>query len=257
MARSHGAMFLVDSVASLGGQSLPVDDLGIDICYSGSQKSLSCPPGLAPITMSPRAVEAMKSRKSPSRSWYLDLSMLDEYWISARKYHHTAPASMIYALRESLRILTEEGLENSFARHQLNADALRAGVDAMGLSIVADEEVRSNTVNGVRMPEGVDANAVRMALAQRLQHRERAEGSRALNTTIEQRKRRADEKFAGKVVRVGLMGYSSQETNVLLILSALGRVLNGLDYEVAVSAGVAAASRVYARGWTRTSPGTS
>ena len=153
------------------GQRLPVDDLGIDICYSGSQKSLSCPPGLAPITMSSRAVEAMKSRKSLARSWYLDLSMLDEYWISARKYHHTAPASMIYALRESLRILVEEGLENSFARHQLNADALRAGVDAMGLSIVADKEVQSNTVNGVRMPEGVDANAVRMALAQRLQHR--------------------------------------------------------------------------------------
>ena len=98
LARAHGALFLVDSVASLGGQRLPVDELGIDICYSGSQKSLSCPPGLAPITMSPRAVEAMKSRKTLCRSWYLDLSMLDEYWISARKYHHTAPASMIYAL---------------------------------------------------------------------------------------------------------------------------------------------------------------
>ena len=124
LARAHGALFLVDSVASLGGQRLPVDELGIDICYSGSQKSLSCPPGLAPITMSPRAVAAMKSRKTLCRSWYLDLSMLDEYWISGRKYHHTAPASMIYALRESLRILVEEGLENSFARHQLNADAL-------------------------------------------------------------------------------------------------------------------------------------
>lgn len=230
LARTCGAMFLVDSVASLGGQRLPVDELGIDICYSGSQKSLSCPPGLAPITMSPRAVEAMKSRNSPSRSWYLDLSMLDEYWISARKYHHTAPASMIYALRESLRILLEEGLENSFARHQLNADALRAGVDALGLSIVADNAARSNTVNGVHMPEGVDANAVRMALLNDYN----IETGGGLGP------------FAGKVVRVGLMGYSSQETNVLLVLSALGRVLNGLGYEVAASVGVGAASRVYA-----------
>ena len=229
LARAHGALFLVDSVASLGGQRLPVDELGIDICYSGSQKSLSCPPGLAPITMSPRAVEAMKSRKTLCRSWYLDLSMLDEYWISARKYHHTAPASMIYALRESLRILVEEGLENSFARHQLNADALRAGVDAMGLSIVAEEEVRSNTVNGVRMPDGVDANAVRMALLK--EHNIETGGGLG--------------PFAGKVVRVGLMGYSSQEANVLLVLSALARVLNGLGYEVAASAGVGAASRVY------------
>ena len=211
LARAHGAMFLVDSVASLGGQRLPVDELGIDICYSGSQKSLSCPPGLAPITMSPRAVAAMKSRKTLCRSWYLDLSMLDEYWISGRKYHHTAPASMIYALRESLRILVEEGLENSFARHQLNADALRAGVDAMGLSIVAEEEVRSNTLNGVRMPDGVDANAVRMALLK--EHNIETGGGLG--------------PFAGKVVRVGLMGYSSQESNVLLVLSALARVLNG------------------------------
>ncbi len=230
LARAHGALFLVDSVASLGGQDLPVDDLGIDICYSGSQKSLSCPPGLAPITMSPRAVESMKSRQSPSRSWYLDLSMLDEYWISARKYHHTAPASMIYALRESLRILLEEGLEASFARHQINADALRAGVDAMGLSIIADEEVRANTVNGIRMPEGVDADAVRTSLLNDY----RIETGGGLGP------------FKGKVIRIGLMGYSSQEANVLSVLSALERALTNRGYELPAAAGVSAASRVYA-----------
>ena len=199
LARAHGAMFLVDSVASLGGQRLPVDELGIDICYSGSQKSLSCPPGLAPITMSPRAVEAMKSRKTPCRSWYLDLSMLDEYWISGRKYHHTAPASMIYALRESLRILVEEGLENSFARHQLNADALRAGVDAMGLSIVADEEVRSNTVNGVRMPDGSGRQRRAHGPAEGTQHRDRGR-TRAVRG--ESGKGRADGLFLAGIQRV-------------------------------------------------------
>ena len=176
-------------------------------------------------------MEAMKSRKTPCRSWYLDLSMLDEYWISGRKYHHTAPVIHdLCACASHSESWSKRDWKTAFARHQLNADALRAGVDAMGLSIVADEEVHSNTVNGLRMPDGVDANAVRMALLK--EHNIETGGGLG--------------PFAGKVVRVGLMGYSSQETNVLLVLSALGRVLNGLGYEVAASAGVGAASRVYA-----------
>ena len=229
LARDRGAMFLVDSVASMGGHDIAVDSLGIDVCYSGSQKCLSCPPGLAPITLSDTASRAMKARKSKPRSWYLDLSMLDEYWISARKYHHTAPASMIYALRESLRILTEEGLESSFARHHLNGEAMRAAVEAMGLGLIASEEVRSDTVHAILMPEGIDADQVRQALLNDY----KIETGGGLGP------------FKGKVVRIGLMGYSSQASNVLTVLSALEKILIKQGHEMPASAGVAAANRVY------------
>ncbi|MCH8087980.1 MAG: alanine--glyoxylate aminotransferase family protein [Chloroflexi bacterium] len=229
LAHEHGAMFLVDSVASMGGHDLAVDSLGIDICYSGSQKCLSCPPGLAPITLSDTASQAMKARKSKPRSWYLDLSMLDEYWISARKYHHTAPASMIYALRESLRILTEEGLESSFARHHLNGEAMRAAVGAMGLDLVASEEVRSDTVHAILMPEGIDADQVRQTLLNDY----KIETGGGLGP------------FKGKVIRIGLMGYSSQASNVLTVLSALEKILIKQGHEMPPSAGISAANRVY------------
>jgi len=229
IVRAHDALFLIDAVASLGGQDLPVDRLGIDICYSGSQKCLSCPPGLAPITMSQRAIEIVKNRTNPSRSWYLDLSMLDEYWISARKYHHTAPVSMIYALRESLRILAEEGLEHSFSRHHTNAEALRAGVLAMGLDLIANDKVQSDTVNGIRMPDGVDADQVRMALLNDY----KIETGGGMGP------------FKGKAIRIGLMGYSSQQANVLAVLSALEAVLTNLGVEMPGSAGVSAANLVF------------
>ncbi|MFQ5872840.1 MAG: pyridoxal-phosphate-dependent aminotransferase family protein [Dehalococcoidia bacterium] len=229
LARQHGALFLVDTVASLGGHEVAVDGWGIDVCYSGSQKCLSCPPGLAPITLSDRAGQALKSRKQKPRSWYLDLSMLDEYWISARKYHHTAPASMIYALRESLRIVVEEGLENSCARHHLNGSALRAGMDAMGLALVASEEYRSDTVHAVLMPEGIDADGVRKMLLNDY----KIETGGGLGP------------FKGRAIRIGLMGYSSQASNVLAVLSALERILLKQGYEVPISAGVSAANRVY------------
>ncbi len=229
LARAHGALFLVDTVASLGGAEVAADSWGIDVCYSGSQKCLSCPPGLAPITFSDRAGQALRARKQKPRSWYLDLSMLDEYWISARKYHHTAPASMIYALRESLRILVEEGLQSSFARHGLNGSALRAGVEAMGLDLVAARGYRSDTIHAIRMPEGIDADAVRLELLNEYL----IETGGGLGP------------FKGKAIRIGLMGYSSQASNVLAVLSALERILQRHGYEVPVSAGVGAANRVY------------
>ena len=229
ITRDHGALFLVDTVASLGGVEVAVDGWGIDVCYSGSQKCLGCPPGLAPITLSDRASQALKDRKEKPRSWYLDLSMLDEYWISARKYHHTAPASMIYAMREALRIIMEEGLQNGFARHRLNGSALRAGVEAMRLSLVAAEEYQSTTIHAIRIPEGIDADKVR----QELLNDYLIETGGGLGP------------FKGKVVRIGLMGYSSQASNVLSVLSALERILLKYGYEVPVSAGVSAANRVY------------
>ena len=229
VARDHGAMFLVDTVASMGGHNVAVDGWGIDVCYSGSQKCLSCPPGLAPITLSDQAAQALKSRQQKPRSWYLDLTMLDEYWVSGRKYHHTVPANMVYALRESLRIVDEEGLENSFARHHLNGSAFRAGLEAMSLELIASEDCRSDTVHGVLMPDGIDADQVRSALMNDY----KIETGGGLG------------QFKGRAIRVGLMGYSSQASNVLLALSALEKILLTQGYEVPASAGVGAASRTY------------
>ena len=229
IAQQHNALFLVDAVASLGGIDLAVDRLGIDVCYSGSQKCLSCPPGLAPITLSDKANQALKSRSHKPRSWYLDLSMLDEYWISARKYHHTAPASMIYAMRESLRILAEEGLEQSFARHHLNSSALRSGLEALGLGLIAAEGYRSDTITAVLLPEGIAADKVRQSLLNDY----KIETGGGLGP------------FEGKAIRIGLMGYSSQTPNVLLVLSALEQILLKHGYEIPASAGVSAANRVY------------
>ena len=229
LARAHDALFLVDTVASLGGHEVAVDGWGIDVCYSGSQKCLGCPPGLAPITLNDRASQAMKARKQKPRSWYLDLSMLDEYWISARKYHHTAPASMIYALREALRLVMEEGLQESFARHHLNGSALRAGIDAMGLNLLASEADRSDTLQAILTPEGIDADQVRNTLLNDY----KIETGGGLGP------------LKGKAIRIGLMGYSSQVSNVLTVLSALERILLKYGYEVPISAGVSAANRVY------------
>lgn len=229
IVQQHGALFLVDAVASLGGMDIDIDRLGVDVCYSGSQKCLSCPPGLAPITLSDKAMQALKSRSTKPRSWYLDLSMLDEYWISARKYHHTAPASMIYAMRESLRIVAEEGLEQSFSRHHLNSSALRSGLKALGLGLIAAEDYCSDTLTAVLMPEGIDSDKVRQSLLNDW----RIETGGGLGP------------FKGKAIRIGLMGYSSQAANVLLVLSALEQILLKHGYETPTSAGVSAANRVY------------
>ncbi len=209
MAADSGALFLVDCVTSLGGLNVPIDALGIDAVYSGTQKCISCPPGLSPISFSDRAMKALKARKTPVLSWYLDMSMVADYWGADRKYHHTAPVNMIYALREALRIIGEEGLEERFARHQKNHKALVAGVEAMGLSMLVAEGERLPMLNTVCIPEGSDDLAVRKGLLNQFGI-EIGGGLGAL---------------AGKVWRVGLMGHASRPRNVFLFLAALETIL--------------------------------
>jgi alanine-glyoxylate transaminase/serine-glyoxylate transaminase/serine-pyruvate transaminase len=205
----HGALFLVDTVASLGGVSVPVDKLGIDICYTGSQKCLSVPPGLAPITAGPRAVEVLNSRKSPVQSWYLDLSLLRKYWGPERVYHHTAPISMNYALREGLRLIQEEGLQACCDRHAKIARMLWDGLEALGLSMVVPAALRLPTLTTVWAPDGVDEAAVRRQLLEEY-NIEIAGGLGVLK---------------GRAWRIGLMGHSCRAENVLTLLGALERVL--------------------------------
>ena len=158
------ALFLVDAVTSLGGHPVDVDSRKIDICYSGTQKCLSCPPGLAPVTFSPRAEEKLKNRTTPCKSWYLDLNLIGSYWGEDRVYHHTAPISMNYALREALKIIVEEGLEQRFNRHRRNHQALVAGVEALGMKMHVDPTYRLWSLNTVRIPDGVDDAQVRSQL---------------------------------------------------------------------------------------------
>jgi len=212
LAREAGALLLVDTVTSLGGMEVAVDRVGIDAVYSGTQKCLSCPPGLAPVSFSAAAVEAMDRRKTPVASWYLDLNMLRNYWGGERKYHHTAPVNMIYALREALRIIAEEGLEARWARHLLNHRAFVAGIEAMGLSMfvpAARQAERLPMLNAVSIPEGVDEKKVRMALLR--------DFGIEIGTGLGP--------LAGKIWRVGLMGHSCCPRNVFLFLSALETIL--------------------------------
>ena len=205
IAKQYDALFVVDAVTSLAGIDLKVDDWGIDACYSGTQKALSCPPGLSPVTFSSRAAEAIAKRKSKVRSWYLDLSMIGDYWGKERVYHHTAPINMIYGLREALQIVLEEGLEERFARHKLNSEAFIRGIEAMGLNMIAPEGYRTPTLNAVRIPEGVEDIGVRNYLLDKY--------------GIEIGGGLGD--FKGKAWRVGLMGESSRKNNVILLLAAL------------------------------------
>jgi alanine-glyoxylate transaminase/serine-glyoxylate transaminase/serine-pyruvate transaminase len=200
-----GALFLVDAVTSLGGIPVEVDRTGIDICYSGSQKCLSCPPGLGPITFGPRAVKVLQSRRQQVANWYLDLTMIQKYWGKERTYHHTAPISSNFALYEGLRIVAEEGLEARYERHRRNAELLWEGLQELGLELHVAEETRLPTLTTVRIPDGVDGNTVRQRLLDEY-HIEIAGGLGELK---------------GKVWRIGLMGYSSQRENVALLLSAL------------------------------------
>ena len=230
LAHAAGALFVVDTVTSLGGCPVRVDEWGIDACYSGTQKCLSCPPGLSPITFGPRAVEALRHRKNKVQSWYLDLTMIEKYWGADRVYHHTAPISMNYALYEALRLVEEEGLEARWARHERNHHALKAGLAAIGLTIAAQENHQLWTLNSVRIPDGVDDARVRAALLEEF-NIEIGGGLGVLK---------------GKTWRIGLMGDSSTTANVLLVLSALERVLPRCGYAVKAGAAVAAAGRVYA-----------
>jgi alanine-glyoxylate transaminase/serine-glyoxylate transaminase/serine-pyruvate transaminase len=225
----HGAFLLVDTVTSLGGHPVKVDEWGIDICYSGSQKCLSCPPGLAPITFNGRAAEAIRNRKSKVQSWYLDMSMVEKYWGQERAYHHTAPITMNYALREALLLIFEEGLEARFERHRLNHRALLAGLQAMGLEPLAQAEHRLWTLNAVRVPKGVEDARIRRRLLD--------EFSIEIGGGLGPLK--------GQIWRIGLMGYSSSNQNVLLFLGALETVLREEGYQLAAGAGVAAATDIY------------
>ncbi len=223
-----GALFVVDAVTSLGGHPLYVDDWGIDALYSGTQKCLSCPPGLSPVTFGPRAMEALKQRKTKVQSWYLDLTIIAQYWGSDRVYHHTAPITMNYAINEALRLVEEEGLEPRWQRHERHYHALKAGLAAIGLPLASQEGHQLWTLNSVRIPDGVDDVAVRRALLE--------EFSIEIGGGLGPLK--------GKTWRIGLMGESSSVANVFLVLSALERVLPRFGRTLETGAGVAAAQRV-------------
>jgi len=228
IAKESGALMLVDTVTSLGGIEVAVDEMGIDAVYSGTQKCLSCPPGLSPISFSPAAVDAMSNRKTPVVSWYLDMNMVSDYWGGERKYHHTAPINMVFALREALRIIAEEGLEARFARHRLNHRALVAGLETMGLSMVVAESERLPMLNTVSIPEGANDAKVRGALL-------RDFGIEIGGGLGE---------FAGKAWRVGLMGHACRRGNVVLFLSALETILKAEGVAVKPGA-LEAAAAVY------------
>ena len=228
MTRAHDALLIVDAVTSLGGHPVGVDRNQIDICYSGTQKCLGAPPGLAPITFSERALERIRSRRTKVQSWYLDITMVEKYWGDDRTYHHTAPISMNYALREALRLIHEEGLEARWARHELNHRALVAGVEAMGLQMAVAPEQRLWSLNAVGVPAGVDDARVRARLLE-----ENIEIGGGLGP------------MKGKIWRVGLMGSGSTRENVALILDALHRAVNAEGHSC--GQGIEAAQAVYAQ----------
>ncbi|MEK7674903.1 MAG: alanine--glyoxylate aminotransferase family protein [Verrucomicrobiota bacterium] len=209
--RTHeaGALFLLDTVTSLGGCPVKIDEWQVDAVYSATQKCLSCPPGLAPVSLSPRALEAAKSRKRKVQSWYLDVNLLASYWGQERVYHHTAPISMNYALHEALRLVLLEGLENRWRRHEANHLALRAGLEAMGLSFGAQEGHQLWQLNAVNVPEGADEATVRKRLLNDFD----IEIGAGLGP------------LKGKVWRVGLMGETSTLENVQRFLAALKMIL--------------------------------
>lgn len=209
VVHGHDAYLIVDAVTSLGGVPVRVDEVGIDVCYSGAQKALSCPPGISPITFSERAVEHIKNRKSKVANWYLDATMLGSYWGSERSYHHTAPISMNYALYESLRVILEEGLEARWQRHRETAELLWDGLEALDMSLHVEPDYRLPTLTTVRIPSGIDEVAIRKSLL----HDYNIEIGGGLG------------ELKGKAWRIGLMGYGSRKENVVLLLAALERLM--------------------------------
>jgi alanine-glyoxylate transaminase/serine-glyoxylate transaminase/serine-pyruvate transaminase len=233
IARKYNCLTIVDAVTSLAGSELRVDAWGIDAIYSGTQKCLSCTPGLSPVSFSDRAVEVITSRKTKVQSWFLDMNLVMGYWGGGvkRAYHHTAPINALYALHESLVIMKDEGLENSWARHSFHHSALVAGIEAMGLQFVVPVGERLPQLNAVTVPEGVDEAAVRSALLQQYSL-EIGAGLGAL---------------AGKVWRIGLMGFACNQKNVLFCLGALDAVLTSMQAPINSGKAVSAAMAVYAR----------
>jgi len=229
LVRESGAMLIVDAVTALGGLPVEVDRLGIDCLYSGSQKCLSCPPGLAPITFSPRAVETATKRKRKVQSWYLDIGLLANYWGTNRAYHHTGPINMSYALYEAVRLVLAEGAEACYARHMLHHRALKAGLAAIGIGYSAAEGHQLPMLNAVTIPAGVDDAKVRNDLLNRF--------------GIEIGGGLGD--YKGKVWRIGLMGHGSRANNVYLFLSALEQLLAEQGHRFEHGASIAAAAGVY------------
>ncbi|MBM7649200.1 alanine-glyoxylate transaminase/serine-glyoxylate transaminase/serine-pyruvate transaminase [Bacillus ectoiniformans] len=230
IVHEHDALLVCDMVTSLGGCPTEIDKMGVDAAYSGTQKCLSAPPGLAPVTLGSRAMEVMSRRKQKVQSWYLDLSMIQAYWSedSERFYHHTAPISMLYALRESLRLIVNEGLENVYARHKSYGDALHAGLEAMGLKLLVEEQYRLSQLTSVVLPEGVDDGKVRSQLLKKY-NLEIGGGLGDLK---------------GKIWRIGLMGYNARQENVTYMLAALEDVLREEGFAFEEGAAMKAASQL-------------
>ncbi len=233
LAHQYDCLTIADCVTSLGGIDVNLDAWGADAAYSGSQKCLSCAPGVSPVSFSSRAVEIVKSRKTPVSSWFMDLNLVMGYWGEGRtrSYHHTAPVNALYGFHEALVILQEEGLQASWMRHELNHQALRAGLEAMGLAFIVPEQERLPQLNAVTIPQGVDEASVRARL---LQHFNLEIGA-GLGS------------LAGKVWRIGLMGYASNPGNVIFCLSALETVLSESNAPINKGVAISEAYRVYSK----------
>lgn len=234
IARKYNCLTIVDAVTSLAGSELRVDEWGIDAIYSGTQKCLSCTPGLSPVSFSDQAVEVIANRNTKVQSWFLDMNLVMGYWGGGvkRAYHHTAPINALYALHEALVMVKEEGLENAWARHTYHHKALAAGIEAMGLQFVVPSSERLPQLNAVTVPEGVDEAAVRKLLLDQYSL-EIGAGLGAL---------------AGKVWRIGLMGFACNQKNVLICLGALDSVLTAMKAPIQSGKAVNAAMAVYAQG---------
>jgi alanine-glyoxylate transaminase / serine-glyoxylate transaminase / serine-pyruvate transaminase len=231
LVHEHDALLIVDAVTGLGGVPVETDAWELDCVYSGTQKCLSCPPGLAPITFGPRAAAKIKSRKSKVQSWYLDMTMIAQYWGQDRVYHHTAPINMTYALCEALRLVLDEGLAVCHARHLRNHRALKAGLAALGIQYAAAEGHQLPMLNAVKIPTGIDDLKVRKGLLERF--------GIEIGGGLGQ--------FKGQAWRIGLMGYGSRPNNVLLFLGALEQLLAEQGLQFHAGSSVAAANEKYAQ----------
>jgi alanine-glyoxylate transaminase/serine-glyoxylate transaminase/serine-pyruvate transaminase len=231
IAHEHDALVVADTVTSIGGVELRVDEWDIDVAYGGPQKCLSCPPGASPLTLNDRAMDKVMNRETSVRSWYLDLSELQHYWGDERAYHHTAPISNVYALREALRLVAEEGIEDRWRRHRRVAGGLKAGVEAMGLSLNPADDWWLPSLNAVRLPDGTDDEAVIAHLVD--EHGIEVAGGLG--------------DLSGDVLRIGCMGHSARPGNVLTLVAALGDALTDQGADVDLDAGLAAARRALRR----------
>lgn len=220
LAHAYDALYIVDAVTSLGGIPVNVDENGIDVCYSGTQKCISAPPGLAPVTLNERAAAVLASRKTKVQSWYLDLNMIQNYWGNERLYHHTAPITMNYAIHEALRLILDEGLDTCYERHARLGRALQTGLESMGLKLLVDEDIRLPELTTVHIPDGVNDAAVRGQLLEQFG----IEIGGGLGA------------FKGRLWRVGLMGHSCQTRHVVTFLSALETALKDQGYTPEIGA---------------------